>query len=210
MKTSKEMRELEQMAEELGVTRVELMENAGKAVAQEIEDKFGEELKNKKIIVVCGPGNNGGDGFVAARFLSDVSKVHVLFLGEKDNLPDEAKLNLECLEDIEESIGELILRSEQSYAQHARMEEYDIIIDAMLGTGTKGELRYPYGEIVRDINASKAFKLAVDIPTGIDPDTGKFHDIYVEPNLIVTFHDLKPGIVQFKDKVKIADIGIPC
>ena len=85
---------------------------------------------------------------------------------------------------------------------------YDIIVDAILGIGIKGRLNREISAIVDDINSSKASKVSVDIPTGIDPDTGEIVDKCVSADLIVTFHDMKKGLEQFKDKVVVADIGL--
>jgi NAD(P)H-hydrate epimerase len=207
MITTKEMKELEDMAEQIGISREELMENAGRRVVEALDNKFGEELAQKKILVVCGQGNNGGDGFVIARLLSTESKVTVLFLGVKERLSPEALTNYESLEDIDKN---MIIKHEDELFATIKLNEFDIIIDAMLGTGVQGPLQYPYSGIVRDINHSKPFVVSVDVPTGVDPDTGKCHaDLFVDADMIVTFHDTKPGLKKFKDKVIVADIGIP-
>ncbi|MFT4297931.1 MAG: NAD(P)H-hydrate epimerase [Candidatus Woesearchaeota archaeon] len=207
--TTKQMKELEDSAEEIGITKLELMENAGRKVVEIIEEKFKDDLKNKKVIVLCGQGNNGGDGFVVARYLLDVCNVKVLFLGQKDLLGTQASVNYDCLN---QESPDIIFEYNEETAPFLNFAEYDIIIDAMLGTGVKGELRYPYSSLVKLINMAKAFKIAVDIPTGIDPDNKEVDDeaLYLEPNLIITFHDTKPALEheQFKDKVVVADIGI--
>lgn len=207
MITSEEMKELEEAAEQCGITRLELMENAGRKVAEAIEDKYKDKIKEKKVLVICGSGNNGGDGFVVARYLYDVCKVEVLFLGEKSRLPNEASLNYDHLREVDETI---LFEYNEDTAMSLNMNKYDVIVDAMLGTGIKGELLHPYSTIVRDINNSKAFVVSVDIPSGLDPDNEKKQEVlHVDPGLIVTFHDIKPVLKHFKKITKIADIGIP-
>jgi ADP-dependent NAD(P)H-hydrate dehydratase / NAD(P)H-hydrate epimerase len=206
MITTKEMKELEELSEQAGVTKIELMENAGIRIAEQVDEYLGDETAGKKVLFVCGPGNNGGDGFVAARLLIDHCKVDVLFLGDKNNLPNEARINYEQLK----CIDPCIIVDYDSEAPYINFQDYSVIVDAMLGTGSKGYLEHPYNIIVCQINESKAFRISVDIPTGINPDRGTNDDcLFVDADLIITFHDIKPGLKQFKDKVRIADIGIP-
>ena len=87
--------------------------------------------------------------------------------------------------------------------------DYDLIIDAILGIGIKGRLNREISAIIDDINNSKAFKVSIDMPTGLDPDTGEIIDKCVNADLIVTMHDMKNGLERFEDKVVIADIGLP-
>lgn len=88
-------------------------------------------------------------------------------------------------------------------------ENYDLIVDAILGTGIKGRLNREISTIIEDINKSKACKISVDIPTGINPDTGEIVDKCVNTDFIVTFHDMKKGLEGLKDKTVIVDIGLP-
>ena len=87
-------------------------------------------------------------------------------------------------------------------------DEYDIIIDAILGIGIQGRLNRTISAIIDDINNSKAFKVAVDIPTGLDPDTGDIVDKFVNADLIITLHDLKKGLEKLQDKTVVVDIGL--
>jgi len=199
MITSQEMKELEEGARQAGVSSLKLMENAGKEVAAAIEKKF--PLKNKRVLVVCYHGNNGGDGFVAARYLADKAEVEVLFLGQEDKFRSEAKENFNLINEID--------RIQFISLDFVSLDDYDIIIDAMLGTGTSGLLKSPFPTAIDAINSSKAFKVSVDVPTGLNPDTGKSSDKIVNADMIVTFHDLKKGLKNFKSKTVIADIGIP-
>ena len=184
---------------ESGMSRFNLMENAGKSVFHILEDRFG--LKDKKILVVCYHGNNGGDGFVAARYFSEVAETDILFIGDENKLKKEAKANFKKIEHNE--------RIQFLVDEDVDFNEYDIIIDAILGIGIHGRLNREISAVIDDINNSKAYKVSVDIPTGLNPDSGEIVDKCVNADLIVTFHDLKKGLEKYQDKTVIADIGLP-
>ena len=181
-----------------GISRINLMENAGRAVYQAIKKKF--SLKDKKILVVCYHGNNGGDGFVAARYLCDEAETDILFIGDENKLKKEASVNFEKIEHNEKI--QFLTDEEVDF------DEYDILVDAILGIGIQGRLNREISAIIDDMNNSKAFRVSVDIPTGLDPDTGNIIDKCVNADLIVTFHDLKKGLEKLQDKVVVADIGL--
>ena len=174
------------------------MENAGKSVYQIIKQRF--DLKDKKILVVCYHGNNGGDGFVAARHLCDEAETDVLFIGDESKLKKEALINLRRIEHNEKI--QFLIDDEVDF------NEYDIIVDAILGIGIQGRLNKEISAIIEDINNSKAYKVSIDIPTGLDPDTGIVIDKCVNADLIVTFHDLKKGLEQSENKTVVVDIGL--
>ncbi|MEM3627346.1 MAG: NAD(P)H-hydrate dehydratase [Candidatus Bathyarchaeia archaeon] len=204
--TSREMRALELNAEYFGVSRLQLMENAGHSVALEVASRFKPE---KSVAVFCGLGGNGGDGFVAARHLSSMGfKVTVVLSGRAREIADEVALKnwsaLQFLNDI--SIHEVY--------DSTLMPELDaeIVIDALLGTGTKGKLRPPILQLVGKINAMDAFKIAVDVPTGIDADNGEVLGEAVKADLTVTFHKRKRGLENAKEyagEVIVKEIGLP-
>ena len=196
MISSQEMGILEARSD---MPKINLMENAGKAVYQTIKQRF--DLKDKKILVVCYHGNNGGDGFVAARHLSDEAETDLLFLGDENRMKKEALANFKKIEHND--------RIQMLADDEVDFDEYDIIIDSILGIGIKGRLNREISAVIDDINNSKAYKISVDIPTGIDPDTGEVVDKSVNADLIVTFHDMKKGLEKFEDKVVVADIGLP-
>lgn len=196
MISSQEMRILETTSD---IPRINLMENAGRAVFQAIRKSI--DLKDKKVLVICYHGNNGGDGFVAARHLSDEAETDVLFIGDENKMKKEALLNFKKIEHNE--------RIQMLPDDEVDFGEYDIIVDAILGIGIKGRLNRQISAIIDDVNNSKAQKVSIDIPTGIDPDTGEIVDKCINADLIVTFHDMKKGIEKLKDKVVVADIGLP-
>ena len=195
MISSQEMRVLESQSD---IPRAILMENAGKAIYNSIRESI--DLKDKKILAVCYHGNNGGDGFVAARYLCDEAEVDVLFIGDESRLKKEALVNFKKLEHNEKV--QFLTDDEVDF------DNYDIIIDAILGIGMQGRLNRTISAIIDDINKSKAFKVAVDIPTGLDPDTGNTVGKFVNADLIVTFHDMKKGIEKMQDKTVVVDIGL--
>jgi len=86
--------------------------------------------------------------------------------------------------------------------------DYDIIIDAIFGTGIRGEIKDPLATLITNLNKAKAFKVSVDIPSGVNPDTGEKANVSFEPDLIITMHDIKKGLENFKDKTVVVDIGI--
>ena len=196
MISSHDLRILEK---ESGIPRAVLMENAGKAVYESIKQRF--DLKDKRILVICYHGNNGGDGFVAARHLSDGAETDLLFIGDENKMRKEALSNFKK---IEHNDRIQILPNEE-----IDFNGYDVIVDAILGIGIKGRLNREISAIIDDVNKSRAFKVSIDIPTGLDPDTGEIVDKCVNADLIVTFHDIKKGIEKFEDKVVVADIGLP-
>ncbi len=207
MISTKEMAYLEDMAEKKGISKLDLMENAGSGMFYEMKKNI--SLKGKKILVVCGSGNNGGDGFVLARLLMDNKyDVRVLFLGKEHKLKKESSKNYFLLKNKYPNIFEKSLEKGL-----ASIEKADIIVDAMLGTGARGRIKEPYSTVISLINKAKKMEnkktiIAVDIPTGLDPDTGEILDKAVDPDLIFTFHDLKTGLSKLKKKAVVIDIGL--
>jgi hydroxyethylthiazole kinase-like uncharacterized protein yjeF len=205
--TSREMRTLEVNAEYFGISLLQLMENAGRNIALEIASRFPRE---QKIAIFCGLGGNGGDGFVAARhLLSRGFKVSVILAGKGKNIRHEAALkNWYALQPLRKSIPI------QEVTDSSTIPEVDaeIVVDALLGTGTKGKLKPPITQIVEHINDLAAFKIAVDVPTGIDSDTGEVLGNAVKANVTVTFHKAKTGLRDAKKYVGeliVRDIGLP-
>ena len=205
--TSRQMRALETNAEYFGVSLLQLMENAGGSVAQEVVSRFAND---RKIVVFCGLGGNGGDGFVAARHLLAAGfKVDVVLVGKHRDINHESSLkNWQALESLQ---GEISLIEVNDSSVLPKVEA-DVVIDALLGTGTKGKLKPPIFQAVELINSIKAYKIAVDVPTGIDADTGKVLGVAVKANLTITFHKGKDGLKEAKKYVGeliVKEIGLP-
>ncbi len=193
--SSRDMQILDMNCEYFGLSRLQLMENAGKDLADEVSRRF----ESGKVVVFAGPGNNGGDGFVAARHLKGF-EVEIRLMS-REIKTDIAKRNFEICKragmEICEGVPDAI--------------DADIVVDAMLGTGVRGRLREPYASAVELINSSNAFVVAVDVPTGVNPDTGEY-ELAVKADLTVTFHKAKPGLNRARDvcgEIVVKNIGIP-
>ena len=202
MISSNQMKALEEKAEAEGISKLTLMENAGKGIADVIEKKAKNKLAGKKILVICYHGNNGGDGFVAARYLLPLCKINVLFLGDEEKLKPEAKHNYEKLKALHRDVF-------ITFDKIKSFEDYDIIIDAIFGTGFIGGIQPELREVIDAVNESSAYVVSVDMPTGIDCDTGRKSEAWIEADLIITFHDKKKGMIDLGEEIIVVDIGIP-
>jgi len=205
--TSREMRALELNAKYFGVPPLLLMENAGHNVALEIASRF---KPDKSVAIFCGLGGNGGDGFVAARHLSSVGfKVTVVLAGKAKEISHKAALeNWNALQFLKESIS-IHEVHDSSLIPDLTVE---IVVDAILGTGTKGKLKPPISHLVEKINMQSAFRVAVDVPTGVDSDTGEILGTAVKANLTITFHKTKKGFENAREYIGeliVKDIGLP-
>lgn len=210
--TPEQMEQIDANSEKLGVPRILLMENAGRAIAEHLKNHF-KDLTDKKTVVVAGTGNNGGDGFVAARHLAGYgAKTTVILLG-LDVKTSEAATNWRGLKNMNKTVR-LITRSDAGFDKELERNilDADFVIDAIFGTGIKGMLKPPQSTAIDMINQSKAYTVAVDIPSGLDPLTGEVHDRAVAADATVTFHRIKTGLLRRSDltgEVILAPIGIP-
>ena len=203
MLTADRMAAVDANAAALGVPRKQLMESSGNAVARVVRTLVDP---GSRVLAVCGRGNNGGDAFVAARFLADYD-VETVLLGRPRGIgTDIARENWAALQ-----AAELPTTTcpDSSAAEDLPVESADCVVDAMLGTGVTGALREPEATAARVINASDATVLAVDVPSGVDADTGEAAGVAVDADHVVTFHDTKPGLPSLAVDVTVADIGIP-
>jgi len=201
------MRALELNAEYFGVSQLQLMENAGHNIALEIASRF---KPDKSVAIFCGLGGNGGDGFVAARHLSSMGfNVTVILAGKAKEISHRTALeNWNALQFLKESVS-IHEVDDSSLIPDVTAE---IVVDALLGTGTKGKLKPPISQLVEKINALNSFRVAVDVPTGIDSDTGETLSTAVKANLTITFHRTKKGLENAKEHVgelTVKDIGLP-
>ena len=205
--TVKQMMQIEENGHQMGFFRKLMMENAGAATVRHIVERF-SDLKSKKVIIFAGLGNNGGDAFVVARHLTGFGcQPTVILLGHPDKIKtEEARSNWKILEKMN-SVN-LVLASETSGLTNSA----EIIIDGILGTGISGTIREPYSSAIDVINQSHAFKVAVDVPSGLDPDTGLVNDKCVKADITITFHKIKIGMPKGQDmcgKIFVEKIGIP-
>jgi len=211
--SSIEMAIIDENSEWLGVPRLLLMENAGKALVTEISKKI--NVEGKKVAILAGLGNNGGDSFVAARHLALLgADVHVFLLGKSEDIrTDEARKNWDILKKMVLTVNAVEIRFVEKLKEFEEViRSADVVIDGMLGTGVRGELRDPYRTAVEIFNESNGLKVAVDIPTGLNPNTGEIHGTAVKADLTVTFHAFKKGLdgkKEYTGDVVVVDIGVP-
>ena len=180
-----------------------LMHKAGLNCAKKIYKSH----QKKKIVILCGPGNNGGDGLVMARHLvGHGANVTVIILGTQEKIKtEESKWNFSILQKMQS----VELLTGDSFTIDFRP---DLIIDGILGTGITGDIREPYASAINYINESNCFKFAVDVPSGLDPQTGETANICTKCDMTVTFHKMKKGIPKRKDltgEIFVEKIGIP-
>ncbi len=200
MITGRRMAAVDENAAALGVPRKQLMESSGNAVARTVRDVT---EPGSSVAIVAGRGNNGGDAFVAARFLDEYD-VTILLLGHATNIGTEiARENWDALEQADYETREIKDSSQFD------LPDADVVVDAMLGTGISGDLREPVATAAEAIDGADATVVAVDVPSGFDADGGDHAENRVEADRVVTFHDTKPGLEDLAAEVTVADIGIP-
>ncbi|MGC9347722.1 MAG: NAD(P)H-hydrate epimerase [Anaerolineae bacterium] len=189
--TISEMRALDRKAiEEFGIAAEILMENAGQAVYFVILNEFG--IKDKRFLVICGLGNNGGDGLVVARKLhSSGGLVKVLLLGDPDRFQGAARANFEVISRLPIEVGQ----PESVQAVEKELTWCDAVVDAMLGTGISGAVRGLYRDVIEATNRSTKTVFSVDIPSGVHGDTGTVMGAAVRADYTVTFGLPKIGNV---------------
>ena len=201
-----QMYQIENNGHAMGFLKKFMMENAGAAAVRRLIEKIGDPA-SKKIVIFVGMGNNGGDGLVMARHLAGYgSDVTVVLLGPIEKIKtEESNWNWSILEKMPSV--KLISGDNTNFDFNP-----DVVIDGILGTGISGEIREPYASAINYINGLNCFKFAVDVPSGLNPDTGETANICVKSDLTVTFHKMKRGIPKRKDltgELFAEKIGIP-
>ncbi|MFN0138504.1 MAG: NAD(P)H-hydrate dehydratase [Pyrinomonadaceae bacterium] len=232
--TAAEMREVDRLTtERYGIPSIILMENAAHAVAGVITEKLGGSVEGKSILIICGPGNNGGDGAALARLLGlDGAHVEVVLLGRIKDTKGDARTNFGVLcredftyDDVYSSafcqLREVTSKDEWDEIQIALYNEADVIVDAIFGTGLTRPLEILVYNIIHEMNflaedplPKNRLRVAIDIPSGLNADSGRQLDIAVEADITVTFTAPKPGnvlpgAIGFNGELRIADIGSP-
>ncbi|MDH3617117.1 MAG: NAD(P)H-hydrate epimerase [Nitrosopumilus sp.] len=200
-----QMYQIENNGHNMGFLKKFMMENAGAAAVKRLATKV--DLEGKNILVFVGMGNNGGDGLVMARHLSGYdSKVTVVLLGPPEKIKtEESNWNWSILK----KMPSIKIISGDNIAFDFNP---DVVIDGILGTGISGEIKEPYASAINYINETTCFKFAVDVPSGLNPDTGETANICVKSDMTVTFHKMKRGIPKRKDltgELYTEKIGIP-
>ncbi|HEV2389939.1 MAG TPA: NAD(P)H-hydrate epimerase [Nitrososphaerales archaeon] len=207
--TSNAMRELERGASEYGLGVKQLMENAGRGVAEFVLARYGPA---RRVCVVCGGGNNGGDGFVAARYLSGSCQVEVILLTSPDRIrTEEARQNWKALRGTRAEVH--VADQTQSLVGLApAIVQAEVVVVAIFGTGVKGGVvGEPYATAISLVNGSKGVKLAIDLPSGIDPDNGSASRPAVRADVTLALHLPKVGLrgrEEYTGEVVVVPIGI--
>jgi NAD(P)H-hydrate epimerase len=212
--TANEMQELDRQAiEEFGLPGIVLMENAGQATADQIEQHFSATWPGP-VFVVAGKGNNGGDGYVIARHLMNRGwDVSVLVLSAHETIRGDARINLDVLT---RSFAELYF-AEDGDALFSVLDVVDapaLIVDALFGTGLSSEVKGVYADVINWINGTEVPVVSVDVPSGVDATSGKLYGPVVYADLTVTFAAAKVGHVVYPaaeavGDLVVVDIGIP-
>jgi len=199
----------------LGVPGVVLMENAGRSCAELIKEKLAE-TSEPKVCIFCGTGNNGGDGYVIARHLLNSGfRVTVVICGDRSKIKGDARINLDILERLNQPIEQLNLRGgDISGRVKAFAAGADMLVDGLFGTGLNGQLSDEYKQLIESINGENRPILAVDIPSGLDCDTGEPLGAAIRANYTVTFVAVKKGFtsadkaIQYTGEIFVASIGV--
>ena len=204
-----QIRELERRAAAEGTGYAALMENAGRAAARVLIKK--QEISGKRIAFVCGKGNNGGDGFVAARYLAERGAKATVILAEGLPTADPARQAFAALRDT--TVRICLYGEEPAFASQVLVSS-DAIFDAAYGVGFHGALSEQVAAIFQTVNQSRAYTIAMDLPSGVDCDTGAAAPGAVQADCTVTFSTLKPCHLLYPAKercgeVIIAPVGIP-
>ena len=199
--TGKQMREADRHTiEQIGIPSLVLMERASMGVVEEITNRFPEK---QKVLVVCGSGNNGGDGYVVARLLYLKGyNVSIYFVGNEESRSEENRLQKQICEHYQIPV-----------VNSLEEQEYNVIVDAIFGTGLSRNIAGKYKEIIEALNQMQGFKVAVDIPSGIHDATGLVMGTAFCANLTVAIAYIKRGVVlqpgnAFAGEIASVDIGI--
>lgn len=210
--TVEEIQRLDRLAiEKIGIPSLALMENAGQALAAEIHKKL-KRGGNPRVVIVCGRGNNAGDGFVAARYLLNQGiKPRVFLVGVANHLKTDALINyhaavnlgvdVQCITSINPSLKKIF-------------QSAHIIVDAIFGVGLDRTIEVPFYGIIEAINTHSSYVLSVDVPSGLNGTTGDIFGICVRADCTLTFSAAKKGFSRKQGpmhtgRVIVKDIGIP-
>lgn len=212
--TVEQMREVDRlMVEEIGVSILMMMENASRNIAILCRKLFGGSARNKRIIILCGKGSNGGDGLGAARHLINFGGTVTCILSEhRENLGENANIQFNVLENMGAEIIEF--PNEQISQIQEKVKNSDLIIDALLGYNLKGNPKELIATLIHLANNTSVPILAVDIPSGLDGDTGEPHIPTIKANTTITLALPKIGLLTEKAKeyvgeLYVADLSVP-
>lgn len=210
--SAKEIQALDQLAINVyKIPSIILMENSGRAVS----DVVSVLLKGKKrpsVVIVCGTGNNGGDGLVAARHLLNTNcRLKVFLVGRLNDVKNDPAVHLKILRNLNVPILEIF---ENSKDWQKDFKQADLMVDAIFGVGLNREISNPQRYVIESINKSKRKVLSVDVPSGLDATTGECFGVCVKAHTTVTFTFPKKGFFvnlgpSYVGRLAVAEIGIP-
>jgi hydroxyethylthiazole kinase-like uncharacterized protein yjeF len=214
--TAEEMRRADRRAtERYGVPSLLLMENAGRGAVDALEQVLGP-VGRRRIAVLCGKGNNGGDGFVVARhLLGRGARVSAWLEGRAGEVQGDARVNLDALQRAGESVAEAADPAGDAFGRlRADLGDADVVVDALLGTGVRGPATGAIAAAIEAINAAERPVCALDLPSGLPSDGDAPAGPVVRARVTVTFGLPKLGLVlpagaAYAGRVEIADLGIP-
>lgn len=206
--TRDQVRRIDRKAiDEYGMPGIILMENAGRNAAEIVQDKY-THLEEQHVGVFCGPGNNGGDGFVIVRHLHNAGwSVRVVLICDPDKLKGDALINYQI-------VRAMTIPIEPIAASDEVLSWCTLVIDALFGTGFSGQVREPAASLIDRMNASGRPIVAVDVPSGLDCASGTPADNTIRAELTITFVAVKSGLAtpsagDYVGRVVAADIGVP-
>ncbi len=222
--TRQQVRQVDRWAiETLGAAGIVLMENAGRQIAEAARAMIAGKT-DPRVLILAGPGNNGGDGFVAARHLAVGGvRAEVVLLAPREKIAGDAATNLAILEAMGLAVRVLAGEVEETLRELGPLlARADLVVDGLLGTGTRGAVHEPFASVIRAVNdAGRPAALprggpvlAIDIPSGMDPDTGEPLGPTIRATRTVTLAARKvgfarPGAADYTGEVTVADIGVP-
>lgn len=194
----------------LNIPSIVLMENAAKNISKLILEKF-DNLKS--VGIICGKGNNGGDGFAVARHLSNSGvKIICIYVGEENEMSDDCRTNYKILFNISKHRNNIIIKKFSSLNDLTKLKDTDLLIDAILGSGFSGELKEPIVSIIKKINSYSSKKVAIDVPTGLNSNTG-YGSLVFNADLTITLGEFKKGLFISKGyescgEIFLEEIGV--
>jgi hydroxyethylthiazole kinase-like uncharacterized protein yjeF len=210
--TVKEIQKLDEIAiSRYHIPSLYLMEQAGRAVAEEVWQSV-RRVADPKVVIVCGLGNNAGDGLVVARQLINKNiRTDVIVVGKTGQLKKDASVNYALLRRLTDAI---ITVKKVNPAVTRFLRDSDCIVDAIFGVGLNREIREPFRAFIRQINRLKKMVVSVDIPSGLDGTSGEIYGVCVRASKTVTFTYAKSGFYnrkgsRYTGQVIVVDIGIP-
>ena len=214
----KEMQIQDKNSSDYGISPSTLMECAGFSAAQTIRKI--PVKKGDHVTIVCGTGNNGGDGFVIARhLLAEQIQVTLILVGHPDHIrTSEAKQNWDILQSLLMNVHIYVAKDSSFFNEipkdaEPRLKKSKVIIDCLLGTGIRGSVREPIRSAIQFVNSfsKESTKIvSIDVPSGVDPNTGKKADYWVNPTILITFHREKTGFSKIDvTELIVNPIGIP-